>query len=95
LGRQRREHARRAARARFQSRVIRALWASGAGLGAVAIVAEWTGLGSLSGPIAIGAVATVVLAFVPITLPSATDEQVMGGDSSGSGFGFGGSGGGD
>lgn len=90
-----REVARRAARARFWSRVSRALWASGAGLGGAAIAAEWAGFGSLSGPIAVGALGTLLLAFVATTLPTATDGQVMGGDSSGSGPGFGGSGNGE
>ncbi len=72
-----RELARKAARARFWSRVTRALWASGYGLGAFAIAAEWTGLGRLSGPFAIGALGTLLLAFAATTLPGATDERHM------------------
>jgi len=73
--------------------VTRALWASGAGLGVVAIAAEWVGFAWLSGPIAVGAVGGALLAFVVTALPTATDEQVTGSDASGSGpAGFGGSG---
>jgi hypothetical protein len=87
-----RELARRAARARFWSRVTRALWTFGAGLGVVAIAAEWASFGGFSGPFAVAALGVVLLAFVATTLPAATDEQAMGGASSGSGPGFGGSG---
>ena len=70
----RRELARRAARARVWSRLTRALWASGAGLGGAAIVAEWTGFGRLSGPLAIGAVGALLLAFALYSsLPAAAE----------------------
>jgi hypothetical protein len=90
-----RELALKAARARFWSRVTRALWTFGAGLGVVAIAAEWAGFGGFSGPFAVAALGVVLLAFVATTLPAATDEQAMGGDASGSVPGFGGSGDGE
>jgi hypothetical protein len=76
-----RELGRRAARARFWSRVSRALWASGAGLGGLAVAAEWTGFDWLSGPLAIGALGTMLLAFAVTTLPTVTDNRDGGDDA--------------
>jgi hypothetical protein len=52
--------------------------ASSAGRGAAAIAADWTGFGLLSGPFAIGALGSMLLAFVVATLPAATDEREIG-----------------
>ncbi len=69
-----RELALKAARARFWSRVTRALWTFGAGLGVSAIAAEWAGFGGFSGPMAIAALGALLSAFALFSnLPAATE----------------------
>ena len=47
---------------------------SGVALGAVVIVADWTGFGWVSGPAAIGAIGAALLAFALFSnLPTATE----------------------
>lgn len=60
--------------ARFWRRAARISALSGVALGAVAIIADWTGLGWVSGPAAIGAVGAALLAFALFSnLPTATE----------------------
>ena len=82
-----RELARREARARFWSRTTRALVAAGVGFGGAAIAADWTGHGRLSGPLAIGALGALLLAFVVASLPvraeNPAEEDLMPGAGQG------------
>jgi hypothetical protein len=50
----------------------------GVSLAAVAVLGEWTGLGRLSGPASIGALAAVLLAFALSNPPGATGERDVG-----------------
>ena len=73
-----RELVRKAARARFWSRMAPALGAVGVGLGGAAIAAEWTGFDRLSDPFAIAVLGALLLAFAVTNLPGVTGEGDVG-----------------
>ena len=68
---------------RLRRRAPRVLVVFGALLAAVAIVGNWTGFGWLSGPAAIGALCSWLLALMAANLPAATDPPLASGDGSG------------